>query len=90
MQRSPRRRKAEIELSGVQEARVSLSSITADATGSKYIEESLFRANFEQNAGSSITRCRISVEQVMKDVKLSASDIGESGLAGGTAKAPVT
>jgi len=80
--------KAKIELSGVQEAKISLPFITADATGPKHIEESLSRAKFEQIAGSLISRCRTPVEQAMKDAKLSASDINEIVLVGGSTRIP--
>merc|ERR1719291_1425764 len=80
--------KAKIELSGVQEAKISLPFITADATGPKHIEESLSRAKFEQIASSLINRCRTPVEQAMKDAKLSASDINEIVLVGGSTRIP--
>jgi len=80
--------KAKIELSGVQEAKISLPFITADATGPKHIEESLTRAKFEQIAGALISRCRTPVEQAMKDAKLSASDINEIVLVGGSTRIP--
>jgi len=67
--------KAKIELSGVQEAKISLPFITADATGPKHIEESLSRAKFEQICSELIQRCRNPVEQAIKDAKLTASDI---------------
>merc|ERR1719471_466695 len=80
--------KAKVELSGVQEAKVSLPFITADATGPKHIEDSLTRAKFEQIAGSLISRCRTPVEQAMKDARLSASDINEIVLVGGSTRIP--
>merc|ERR1719343_1098910 len=80
--------KAKIELSGVQEAKVSLPFITADATGPKHIEESLSRAKFEQIASSLISRCRTPVEQALKDAKLSPSDINEIVLVGGSTRIP--
>jgi len=80
--------KAKVELSGVQEAKISLPFITADATGPKHIETSLTRAKFEQLAGSLISRCKTPVEQAMKDAKLSASDINEIVLVGGSTRIP--
>merc|ERR1719174_357771 len=61
--------KAKIELSGVQESKISLPFITADATGPKHIDETLSRAKFEQICGDLINRCRTPVEQAMKDAK---------------------
>jgi len=80
--------KAKVELSGVQEAKISLPFITADATGPKHIETSLSRAKFEQLASSLISRCRTPVEQAMKDAKLSSSDINEIVLVGGSTRIP--
>merc|ERR1719291_278746 len=80
--------KAKIELSGVQESKLSLPFITADASGPKHIEESLSRAKFEQIAGELISRCRTPVEQAMKDAKLNASDINEIVLVGGSTRIP--
>mmetsp|Transcript_119942 Transcript_119942/g.350567 ORF Transcript_119942/g.350567 Transcript_119942/m.350567 type:complete len:741 (+) Transcript_119942:70-2292(+) len=80
--------KAKVELSGVQEAKVSLPFITADATGPKHIEESLSRAKFEQLVADLINRCRTPVEQAMKDARLSSSDINEIVLVGGSTRIP--
>jgi len=80
--------KAKVELSGVQEAKISLPFITADATGPKHIEETLSRAKFEQIAADLINRCRTPVEQALKDAKLGASDINEVVLVGGSTRIP--
>ena len=80
--------KAKIELSRVQEAKISLPFITADATGPKHIEQSLSRAKFEQRASKLIARCRTPVENALKDSKLSASDINEIVLVGGSTRIP--
>merc|ERR1711976_801768 len=80
--------KAKVELSGVQEAKISLPFITADATGPKHIEESLSRAKFEQLCSSLITRCKSPCEMALKDAKLSASDINEIVLVGGSTRIP--
>eukprot|EP00930_Biecheleria_cincta_P019888 TRINITY_DN1507_c0_g1_i1.p1 TRINITY_DN1507_c0_g1~~TRINITY_DN1507_c0_g1_i1.p1 ORF type:complete len:747 (-),score=192.45 TRINITY_DN1507_c0_g1_i1:25-2220(-) len=80
--------KAKVELSGVQEAKISLPFITADATGPKHIDTSLTRAKFEQLASSLIGRCKTPVEQALKDAKLSAKDINEIVLVGGSTRIP--
>jgi len=80
--------KAKVELSGVQEAKISLPFITADATGPKHIEESLSRAKFEQLCESLITRCKGPCESAIKDAKLSATDINEIVLVGGSTRIP--
>merc|ERR1719223_2207670 len=65
--------KAKIELSGVQEAKISLPFITADATGPKHIEETLSRAKFELICSDLIQRCRKPIETALQDAHLSAS-----------------
>merc|ERR1719359_2500599 len=80
--------KAKIELSGVQEAKVSLPFITADATGPKHIEESLSRAKFELICTDLIARCRTPVEAALKDAKITAKDLNEIVLVGGSTRIP--
>jgi len=72
----------------VQEAKLSLPFITADATGPKHIEETLSRAKFEQICSELIQRCRNPVEQAIKDAKLTASDVNEIVLVGGSTRIP--
>jgi len=80
--------KAKVELSGVQEAKISLPFITADATGPKHIDETLSRAKFEQICGDLINRCRSPVELALKDAKVAVSDINEIVLVGGSTRIP--
>ena len=76
--------KAKMELSSVNEAKISLPFIAANASGPKHIEESLSRAKFEQLAATLISRCRTPVEQALKDAKPSAKDMDEIVLVGGS------
>lgn len=80
--------KAKIELSGVQEAKISLPFITADATGPKHIEETLSRAKFEQVCSELIARCKRPCENALKDAKLGVGDINEIVLVGGSTRIP--
>merc|ERR1719174_3665788 len=80
--------KAKIELSNLTQAKISLPFITADATGPKHIEETLSRAKFDQIAGALVNRCKNPCEMAMKDAKLSASDINEIVLVGGSTRIP--
>ncbi|CAK0865851.1 unnamed protein product [Prorocentrum cordatum] len=80
--------KAKVELSGVQEAKISLPFITADATGPKHIDKTLSRAKFEQIAADLITRCKQPCANALKDAKLSSSDINEIVLVGGSTRIP--
>lgn len=80
--------KAKMELSSVQEAKISLPFITANTMGPKHIEESLSRAKFEQLTASLMDRCRAPVEQALRDAKLSPEDLDEVVLVGGSTRIP--
>uniref|UniRef100_A0A7S1F4G5 Heat shock protein 70 n=1 Tax=Noctiluca scintillans TaxID=2966 RepID=A0A7S1F4G5_NOCSC len=80
--------KAKVELSGVQEAKISLPFITADATGPKHIEQALSRAKFEQICADLITRCRGPCQQALRDAKLGPGQIDQVVLVGGSTRIP--
>ncbi|HEY9764022.1 MAG TPA: molecular chaperone DnaK [Trichocoleus sp.] len=80
--------KAKIELSSVTQAEVNLPFITATQDGPKHLEMSLTRAKFEELCADLIDRCRVPVEQALKDAKLSKSDIDEVVLVGGSTRIP--
>src|ERR687883_2082990 len=76
--------KAKIELSSVVETTISLPFITADATGPKHLEMRLTRAKFEQLTADLVERCVGPVQQALADAKLTARDIDEVVLVGGS------
>lgn len=80
--------KAKIELSSVTQAEINLPFITATQDGPKHLEMTLARAKFEELCADLIDRCRIPVEQALKDAKLSKSDINEVVLVGGSTRIP--
>jgi len=80
--------KAKIELSSVVETTVSLPFITADATGPKHLETRLTRAKFEQLTADLVERCAGPVQQALADAKLTARDIDEVVLVGGSTRIP--
>ncbi|MFH7243073.1 MAG: molecular chaperone DnaK [Spirulina sp.] len=80
--------KAKIELSSVTQAEINLPFITATQDGPKHLEMTLTRAKFEELCADLIDRCRIPVEQALKDAKLSKSDINEVVLVGGSTRIP--
>ncbi|MDR3565946.1 MAG: molecular chaperone DnaK [Negativicutes bacterium] len=80
--------KAKIELSAVAETNINLPFITADASGPKHLEAKLTRATFDELSRSLIERCRIPVEKALADAKLSAKDIDEVILVGGSTRIP--
>ncbi len=80
--------KAKIELSSVMETSISLPFITADANGPKHLELSLTRAKFEDLSRDLLNRCKVPVENAIKDAGISKSDIDEVVLVGGSSRIP--
>ena len=80
--------KAKIELSSVVETTLSLPFITADATGPKHLETRLTRAKFEQLTAELVERCAGPVQQALADAKLTARDLDEVVLVGGSTRIP--
>jgi molecular chaperone DnaK len=80
--------KAKIELSSVVETTISLPFITADATGPKHLETRLTRAKFEQLTAELVERCAGPVQQALADAKLTARDLDEVVLVGGSTRIP--
>ncbi|MEM9449990.1 MAG: molecular chaperone DnaK [Cyanobacteria bacterium P01_E01_bin.6] len=80
--------KAKIELSSVTQAEINLPFITATQDGPKHLDTTLTRAQFEELASDLIDRCRIPVENAMRDAKLSKTDIDEVVMVGGSTRIP--
>jgi molecular chaperone DnaK len=80
--------KAKVELSSVTQTSISLPFITADASGPKHLNTNLTRAKFEQLTMDLIERTVGPVEQAMADAKLTAADIDEVILVGGSTRIP--
>jgi molecular chaperone DnaK len=80
--------RAKVELSSSTTTQVNLPFVTADATGPKHLNTSLTRAKFEQLTEDLIERCRGPVEQALSDAKLTADDIDEVILVGGSTRIP--
>jgi molecular chaperone DnaK len=81
--------KAKIELSSVMETEINLPFITADANGPKHLQVRLPRSKFEQLTENLLERCRKPFEQALADAKLSAKDINEVVLVGGSTRMPM-
>jgi molecular chaperone DnaK len=81
--------KAKIELSSTTETEINLPFITADASGPKHLNYRLSRARFEQLTEQLLQRCRGPFEAVLKDASLSASQINEVVLVGGSTRMPM-
>lgn len=80
--------KAKIELSSVTQAEINLPFITATQDGPKHLDMTLTRGKFEELCSDLIDRCRIPVENALRDAKLSKSDIDEVVLVGGSTRIP--
>ncbi|WP_310427775.1 molecular chaperone DnaK [Chamaesiphon sp. VAR_48_metabat_135_sub] len=80
--------KAKIELSGVMVTDINLPFITATADGPKHIETRLTRAQFEDLCGDLISRLRGPIKRAMNDAQLTAYDIDEIVLVGGSTRIP--
>ncbi|MCW2718764.1 molecular chaperone DnaK [Pseudonocardia sp.] len=80
--------RAKIELSSVTQTQVNLPFITADANGPKHLTATLTRATFEELAHDLIERTMGPVKQAMSDAKISADDIDEVILVGGSTRIP--
>jgi molecular chaperone DnaK len=80
--------KAKVELSSVTQTTVSLPFITADASGPKHLNTTLMRSTFEQITADLIERTREPVHQALADAKLTADDIDEVILVGGSTRIP--
>lgn len=80
--------KAKIELSSVTQAEINLPFITATQDGPKHLDTTLTRAQFEGLCADLIDRCRIPVENAMRDAKLNKSSIDEVVLVGGSTRIP--
>jgi molecular chaperone DnaK len=81
--------KAKIELSTLTETEISLPFITADASGPKHLQMKLTRAKFEQLTEKLLARVRTPFESVLRDGKLSASQVNEVVLVGGATRMPM-
>ncbi|TCC50367.1 molecular chaperone DnaK [Kribbella pittospori] len=80
--------KAKVELSSVTQTTVSLPFITANASGPQHLNTTLMRSTFEQLTGDLVERCLQPVEQAMADAKVTANDIDEVILVGGSTRIP--
>ncbi|HUB59519.1 MAG TPA: molecular chaperone DnaK [Puia sp.] len=80
--------KAKIELSSSSETEINLPYITAVDGVPKHLVKKLTRAKFEQLADSLFERCLKPCEQALKDAGISASQIDEVILVGGSTRIP--
>ncbi len=80
--------KAKIELSSATQSEINLPFITATPEGPKHLDLTLTRGKFEELASKLIDRCRVPVEQALKDAKLSSGELDEIVMVGGSTRMP--
>jgi molecular chaperone DnaK len=80
--------KAKVELSSVAQTQVNLPFITADASGPKHLTTTIMRSKFEDLTADLVERCMGPVKQAMDDAKVTANDIDEVILVGGSTRIP--
>ena len=80
--------KAKKDLSGVQEAQISLPFITSGENGPLHLEKTLTRAQFNQLTNDLVERTKQPVLNALKDADLTFADIDEVILNGGSTRIP--
>jgi molecular chaperone DnaK len=81
--------RAKVELSSVTQTQVNLPFITADAAGPKHLTMTITRATFEELTRDLVERTKGPVQQAMQDARVTADDIDEVILVGGTTRIPM-
>ncbi|MXY18818.1 MAG: molecular chaperone DnaK [Synechococcus sp. SB0664_bin_36] len=80
--------KAKIELSSATQSEINLPFITATQDGPKHLNVTITRARFEELSSHLIDRCRTPVERALADAKLSAGELDEVVMVGGSTRIP--
>jgi molecular chaperone DnaK len=80
--------KAKIELSTLTQSSINLPFISVTPEGPKHLEKELTRASFEELCSDLISRCKTPIEASLKDAELTASDIDQNVLVGGSTRIP--
>ncbi|WP_404790122.1 molecular chaperone DnaK [Altericista sp. CCNU0014] len=80
--------KAKIDLSSATETAINLPFIAVTAQGPKHLEMTLSRSQFEAMCANLFDRCRIPLEQALKDAKVDRAQLDEVILVGGSTRIP--
>lgn len=80
--------KAKKDLSGVMQTQISLPFISAGPAGPLHMELQLTRAKFDEMTKSLVDRTMAPIKNALSDAKLSASDIDQVLLVGGSTRIP--
>ncbi len=80
--------KSKIELSTTTTSNINLPFITADQTGPKHMDITLTKAKFDELTSDLVEKTITCIRNAMRDASLSASDINEVLLVGGSSRIP--
>ncbi len=80
--------KSKIELSTTTTSNINLPFITADASGPKHMDITLTKAKFDELTADLVDRTLTSIRNAMSDAGISASQIDEVLLVGGSSRIP--
>ncbi len=79
---------AKMELSSSKQTEINLPFVTADSSGPRHLNMSLTRAKFEELTKDLLNRTIEPCKKALKDAKLTAADIDEVILVGGSTRIP--
>ena len=80
--------KAKMELSSTTQTTINLPFISAGEAGPLHLDYTLTRAEFERITKDLLDRCKLPVEQALKDADLKTGDVDEVILVGGSTLMP--
>jgi len=80
--------RAKCELSSMVETTINLPFVTADASGPKHLDMQFTRAKFEELTSDLLQRLEAPFKQALSDAKITADDIDEVVLVGGSTRIP--
>ena len=80
--------KSKIELSTTTTSNINLPFITADATGPKHMDITLSKAKFDELTQDLVERTITCIKNAMRDASVSASEINQVLLVGGSSRIP--
>ncbi len=81
--------KSKIELSTTLATDINLPFISADASGPKHLTKNFTRAKLEELVRPIVEKCKGSLQQAIKDAKLTSKDIDRVILVGGPTRMPI-
>jgi chaperone protein DnaK len=81
--------KAKIDLSTVSSTKINIPFINTDGGVSRHVEETLSRDQFEKICHDLLEECLIPVRTILNEAKMTAKDIDETILVGGSTRIPI-